>query len=176
MGKGKVKAAIKKAGGKAKAAVKKAGSKVKEKSKYAILLPFKPTMVAAIKLKGGSVKMSDPIEKVALLFKDMIIDKKPKINYEDYLVDNRINNFGEEEAASAIITLILNFIEKIKKKKEAGETLSKEEQFVLDKAEDATDAVKDAAGSAAKNWFADLWYIWVGILLIVIIAYFRKGK
>lgn len=181
MAKGRLKNKIKDKVQKAKDKVNKAKDKVKNlsaKVQYAKLLPFKPIMVKALKNKGMPVSMATKMEKLVPLFTDVIIKKKTKQNFEDY---EPMNTYGDAhlehlaaEAAQAAVDFILSFIKQLKDKKDRGEALSPDEQNILEGAEKVADAAEDAAKSGAKNWFADLWYIWVALIALLLIFAVKK--
>ena len=153
--------------------------KIKDKIKsaankvgYARLLVFKPVLVQALKKKGAKVSMSTKMDVLVPMFKDVVIDKKAVLNYDDY---NCIEHVAEE-AADAIVTLVLEFIKNLKAKKDKGEPLSPDEQNILDASEKVAESVKDGAKEAGKDWFFDMWYLWVAVAALLIYFAVKKKK
>lgn len=169
MAKGRIKKKIKE---KIKEVKDKASNAV-AKAKYSVLLPFKGVMVKALKQKGFPVSNATKIEKLAPMFADIIIRKKTKIDFLEY---EHLDVPPEvaEAAAPAIIDLILSFIQGLKNKKDRGEKLTPDEENILNGAEKVADAAKDAAASGAKNWFADLWFVWVAVIALLLFFAFKK--
>jgi len=154
-------------------------NRIKEKIKgaaqkvgYSRLLVLKPVLVAALKKKGAKVSMSTKIDVLVPMFKDIVIDKKAVLNYEDYESNNLEHVYAE--AADAVVTLVLNFIKNLKEKKDRGEKLSPDEENILAGSEKVAESVKEGAKTYGKNWFFDLWYIWVAVAGILI--YFAVKK
>lgn len=176
MAKGRLKAKVKKAISKAKDKAKSVGKKLS----YAQLTPFKPVMVAALKKRGVSnVGIGTKMSTLVPLFHDVIIKGKTKLNFEDYAPKLAVTEHMEHvyaEAADAIIGAVLDFIQNLKNKKDSGAPLSKEEEAILEGSEKVADAAVDAGKDAAKNWFADLWYIWVAVIAFLIFLAVRKKK
>jgi len=168
-----------------KAQRKEDRKKIKDKIKgaankvgYARLIVFKPVMVQALKKKGARVSMSTKMDKLVPMFKDIVIEHKPVLNYEDY--ENNLDTSEDlehiyAEASEAVIQLVLNFISNLKAKKDRGEKLSADEQNILEGSEKVADSVKEGAKEYGKNWFFDLWYIWVLVAgLLVYMAVKKK--
>ena len=151
---------------KIKGAVKKVG--------YARLLVFKPVLVQALKKKGAKVSMSTKMEVLVPMFKDVVIDKKAVLNYDDY---NCLEHVGADEV-EMVVGLILDFIKKLKAKKDSGEKLSPEEEEVLAGAE--KEAEKEMKGEGKddgdKNWLKDFWYIWVALAVLLVYFVVKKKK
>ena len=154
--------------------VKGAVSGAAAKLGYAKLLVFKPVLVAALKKKGAKVSMSTKMEVLVPMFKDVVIDKKAVLNYDDY---NCLEHVGADEV-EMVVQLVLNFIKNLKAKKDAGEPLSKDDQDVLDGAE--KEAEKEMKGEDAsgmqKNWLKDFWYIWVALAVLLVYFAVKKKK
>jgi hypothetical protein len=169
MGRRKIKDIIKGAVSGVKGAVKGGVKKLG----YANLLVFKPVMVAALKKKGARVTLSTKMEKLVPMFKDVVIDKKPVLNYEDY---DCLEHVGADEV-EMVVQLVLNFIKNLKAKKDAGEPLSKEDEDVLDGAEkEAEKEMKGENASTEKNWLKDFWYIWVALAVLLVYFVVKKKK
>ena len=165
MAKGRIKKAIKKAKDKTKATVKK----LKENGGYAPLLPFKAIMVAALKKKGESVKLSTPMSKLAPLFRDVIVRKKTTRNYGDLYLES----LAEEEII-AIVREVMDFIKSLTKKKENNERLSEEEKEIVEEGEKVAKDISEKGTEAGGNWFADNKMIIIGAAAVVLFLVFRK--
>ncbi len=153
--------------------VKGAVSGAAAKLGYAKLLVFKPVIVAALKKKGAKVSMSTKMEVLVPMFKDVVIDKKAVLNYDDY---NCLEHVGADEV-EMIVQAVLNFIKNLKAKKDAGEPLSKEDNDVLDGAEkEAEKEMKGENASTEKNWLKDFWYIWVALAVLLVYFAVKKKK
>ena len=162
--------------------IKGAKDKVKDKLKplvkklgYTNLLVFKPVIVAALKKKGAKVSLSTKMEVLVPMFKDVVIDKKPVLNYEDY---NCLEHVGADEV-EMVVQLVLNFIKNLKAKKDAGEPLSKEDEDVLDGAEKVAEKEMKGEGKdddGNKNWLKDFWYIWVALAVLLVYFAVKKKK
>jgi hypothetical protein len=151
---------------KIKGVVKKVG--------YARLLVFKPVLVAALKKKGARVSMSTKMEELVPMFKDVVIDKKAVLNYEDY---DCLEHVVPPQAVEGIVQVVLEFIKQLKAKKEKGEKLTEEEQAVLDGAEvEADKEMKGENASTDKNWLKDFWYIWVALAVLLVYFVVKKKK
>ena len=170
-----------------KNAIKKAGKgfkhlagnvlKAYETAGLAVLLPFKPLMVSALNKKGVPVSRKDKIGKIAVLFHDKVVANKQHLEYSHY------EHLGEEIAFSAgkqIVQAVIDFIQRLKDKKERGETLTPDESNILahsDKVETVIDkATTEAETNKAKNWFVEFWWVWVLIIAALILMYVNKGK
>jgi hypothetical protein len=152
---------------KIKGAVKKVG--------YARLIVFKPVLVQALKKKGAKVSLSTKMEVLVPMFKDVVIDKKAVLNYEDY---DCLEHVGADEV-EMVVGLILDFIKKLKAKKDAGEPLTPEEKEVVEGAE--KEAEKEMKGEGKnddgdKNWLKDFWYIWVALAVLLVYFVVKKKK
>lgn len=156
-----------------------------ELAKFAPLLPFKGTMVKMIKEKGGAVSMSDPMDKVANLFYQMVIKKD---GYEQFFVDYDLTDVTPDHAAVAIgviVNAILDFFRKSKEKKDQGQSLSKIESQAAKAAEFAqakgtelqakaeTQAKKEASAKVGeKLLFDEKTQIALGLGLLALIGLF----
>jgi hypothetical protein len=160
--------------------IKGAKDKVKDKLKplaqklgYSKLLVFKPVLVQALKKKGAKVSMSTKMEVLVPMFKDVVIDKKAVLNYDDY---NCLEHVGADEV-EIVVQMVLDFIKNLKAKKDKGEPLSKEDEDVLDGAEkEAEKEMKGENASTDKNWLKDFWYIWVALAVLLIYFAVKKKK
>lgn len=151
--------------------------KRKERVGYAKLLIFKPVIVAALKKKGARVSMSTKMDKLVPMFKDIVIEHKNVVNYEDYekpFTNSFEEHLAEADAAEMVVKIVLDFIAKLKEKKDKGEKLTPDEENILNGAEKVADAAKEGAASASKSWFADLWYIWVAVIALLIFVAVKK--
>jgi hypothetical protein len=163
----KVKGAV----GGVKGAVKGAAAKLG----YSKLLVFKPVLVAALKKKGAKVSMSTKMEVLVPMFKDVVIDKKAVLNYDDY---NCLEHVGADEV-ELVVQMVLDFIKKLKAKKDAGEPLSKDDQDVLDGAEEEAEKKMEGEekdNNVGKNWLKDFWYIWVALAVLLVYFAVKKKK
>lgn len=163
--KGRIKAAIKKAKDKTKSTVKK----LKEVGGYAPLLPFKPVMVSILKSKGEDVNLSTKMDKLAPLFRDVIIRKKTTRNYGDLYLES----LAEEEIVS-IVREVLDFIKTLAKKKQDNERLSEDERKIVEQSEKVADDIKENGTKAGGNWFKDNMIIIIGAAAVVLFLAFRK--
>jgi hypothetical protein len=160
--------------------IKGAKDKVKDKLKplaqklgYSKLLVFKPVLVAALKKKGAKVSMSTKMEVLVPMFKDVVIDKKAVLNYDDY---NCLEHVGADEV-EIVVQMVLDFIKNLKAKKDKGEPLSKEDEDVLDGAEkEAEKEMKGENASTDKNWLKDFWYIWIALAVLLVYFVVKKKK
>jgi hypothetical protein len=152
---------------KIKGAAKKVG--------YARLLVFKPVLVQALKKKGAKVSMSTKMEVLVPMFKDVVIDKKAVLNYDDY---NCLEHVGADEV-ELVVQMVLDFIKKLKAKKDAGEPLSPEEKDVVDGAEEEAEKKMEGEekdNNVGKNWLKDFWYIWVALAVLLVYFVVKKKK
>ena len=163
--KGKVKAAIKKAKDKTKSTVKT----LKQVGGYAPLLPFKGVMVSALKSKGEDVSMSTKMDKLAPLFRDVIIRKKTTRNYGDLYLES----LAEDEII-AIVREVLDFVKTLAKKKQNNERLSEDEKKIVEQAEKVADDVKEKGLESGGNWFADNKIIIIAVAVVVLFLVFKK--
>jgi hypothetical protein len=160
--------------------IKGAKDKVKDKLKplaqklgYSKLLVFKPVLVAALKKKGAKVSMSTKMEVLVPMFKDVVIDKKAVLNYDDY---NCLEHVGADEV-EIVVQMVLDFIKNLIAKKDKGEPLSKEDEDVLDGAEkEAEKEMKGENASTDKNWLKDFWYIWIALAVLLVYFVVKKKK
>lgn len=165
--KGRIKSAVKKATDKTKSTVKK----LKQVGGYAPLLPFKPVMVNILKSKGESVSMATKMDKLAPLFRDVVIRKKTTRNYGDLYLES----LAEEEIIS-IVREVLDFIKSIAKKKQDNERLSEDERKIVEQSEKVADEIKEN-GTGAKtdsNWFKDNMIVILGAAAVILFLVFRK--
>jgi hypothetical protein len=163
--KGRIKSAVKKVKDKTKATVKK----LKDTGGLAVLLPFKQTMVNALRKKGENVSMSTKMDKLVPLFHERIILKKTKINYEDL----------EHIAAAAVLALVpvvLGFIQELIKRKKEGKVMNEEDAEILKDAERSAEdiSVKGTDAKTESNWFKDNMVVILGAAAVVLFLVFRK--
>lgn len=171
MAKGKLKGKIKKAVQKAKDKTKSTVKQLKQVGGYAPLLPFKPVMVNILKSKGESVSMATKMDKLAPLFRDVVIRKKTTRNYGNLYLES----LAEEEIIS-IVREVLDFIKTIAKKKQDNERLSEDERKIVEQSEKVADEIKEN-GTGAKtdsNWFKDNMVIIIGAAAVILFLAFRK--
>jgi hypothetical protein len=162
---GRIKSAVKKAKDKTKSTVKK----LKDTGGYAPLLPFKAIMVTALKRKGENVKLSTPMNKLAPLFRDVIIRKKTTRNYGDLYLEN----IAEEEIIG-LVREVMDFIKTLVKRKENNERLSEEEKEIVTEGEKVAEDIKVKGTDAGGNWFKDNMVIILGAAAVVLFLLFRK--
>lgn len=143
-GGGIVKRTTKKLIGRAKDKLKNLG----QNSKYALLLPFKGLMFAALKAKGVKTPNND-ISTISRAFFQVIIKKQPYVasNYEEENID--------PVTISMIVKTVINFIKGLKKKKEEGEVLTGEEETILNDAEKIAEEVEDAGNALQSRTTSD---------------------
>ena len=123
------------------------------------LLPLKVAMITVLKLRKQPVKLTDSIDKVALLFYHAVVEGKNSFEYQMY---ENVNKYGlsvvapqhlVEEVTSGIIKAILDWFKERKAKKDAGEKLPPEEEAALAKAEEgAKEAEEKAANANLTFW------------------------
>lgn len=139
--------------------------------KFAPLVPFYPVMVTMLNKRGvkHGKKMEDVVEK----FINNIVKKKK--NFDDF-------GFGEEdvneldfnsynvvppELIEGAVQIVIEFFKQLKKRKDAGEKLSTEEEGMLNAVEQVTDSIKDGAEEEAGSMIKEFLFSWKGGLLAV---------
>ena len=112
---------VKKANAKLIAEIKKNGGKLSKRTAFGLLLPLKPTMVAILKARSIPVKMSDTMEKICMLFADVVIRGKQSLQYQMYEKLNHLDIPPEaiEAAAPAIMSTIQLILKWFKDKVDA---------------------------------------------------------
>ena len=123
------------------------------------LAPYIPMMRRAIKKKGK--KPDKSLLGIVKQFRKYVLQKQSYdcsdgtyFSYDEYK-----KNYLDPITVSALVKLIMGYINKIKAKEAAGEELSKNEQEMLDLAKDGEQAVIDGATDEAKfrigDWVMD---------------------
>jgi len=163
--KGRIKSAVKKAKDKTKATVKK----LKDVGGYAPLLPFKGVMVAALKRKGENVSLSTKMDKLAPLFRDVIIRKKTTRNYGDLYLESLA-----EDEIMAIVREVLDFVKTLANRKKNNERLSEDEKEIVESSEKVAQDITVKGTEAGGNWFKDNMVIVLGVAAVVLFLLFRK--
>lgn len=159
------------------------------------LLPFKSTMLRALKRKGvAGLKDTDSIKKIALMFFNVIVSGKSSLDYAFFEQFNHaeedgnytdtgselITEAGESIPYLAIITSIMNYIKNIFQKKDNGSTLNPDEAAIAeDAASDIDDVELDENGQpmqpmTEKTWFKALVAVLVLVVIVFIIKKFAK--
>lgn len=189
---------IKKVATKVKSTAKKVGSIIADKAQdvpFQPLLPLKPVMMAALKLKGLST--SGSIREVALRFYDNIVKRN---NFDEGSLDDRYPTISEPvyqnytdpdnfdpATVTAIVSAIIGYVKKVKEKKAAGEKLTKTQEAVnrvTDEVEQRydeakTEAVRDEVGGAVLNiadFIEKYWWAILGAGALGYMAYKSTGK
>lgn len=146
---------------------------------YALLLPVKPQMVAALKIKGLPVPKE--IDKLAESFYNKVVKQS---NF-DTQVDNNphgfatfgetthVNHMIPPEVISSVVTAIISYIGAVKKKKQEGKDLSKAEKAINEVSETAETAAIEGATDVAHRLTGEtiikyLPYVLGGIVLIIV--------
>jgi hypothetical protein len=169
MGKGKLKGRIKAVVKKAKDKTKSTVKQLKDVGGYAPLLPFKGVMVAALKRKGENVSLSTKMDKLAPLFRDVIIRKKTTRNYGDLYLES----LAEDEIIS-IVREVLDFVKTLANKKKNNERLSEDEKEIVTEGEKVAEEIKEKGTEAGGNWFKDNMVIILGAAAVILFLVFRK--
>lgn len=144
---------------------------------FKVLLPFKKLMITALKTKHIPVSPSDKIDRVAVLFNDHVINKKSAYDAKD---TEFLNEEGSEhiyaEAAQQIIKIILEFIKKLKEKKDSGKQLTQDENQIVEEAQKVADTVDtEPSQKEGGNWIKDNWIL-LAIGSVVVYFLFIKKK
>lgn len=157
---------------KAKENVKKAVSTVADKAKelakkganaslYIPLLPLRLIMTTALKNKGVTNPPKD-IGELAFMFHKRVIKGENTYSFDEaslYNSDNvdNYNHFIEPATITVIVTAIIQWVKKIKEKKDNNQPLDKEEQVVAEKIDEVEKELdqKIETAEAPKNWFKD---------------------
>lgn len=112
---------VKKANAKLIAEIKKNGGKLSNRTAFGLLLPLKPSMVAILKMRNIPVKITDSMEKICLLFADVVIKGKQSLQYQMYEKLNHLDIPPEaiEAAAPAIMSTVQLILKWFKDKLDA---------------------------------------------------------
>lgn len=127
---------------------------------YAPLLPLRIIMTTALKNKGVTNPPKD-IGELGFMFHKRVIKGENTYSFDEaslYNSDN-VDNYNHIEPATitVIVTAIVNWVKKIKEKKENNQPLDKEEQVVAEKIDEVEKELdqKIETADAPKNWFKD---------------------
>lgn len=109
---------------------------------FAVLAPYKPLMILALKSKGHSVSNSDSIKDISLLFYQSVIQNRQSFDFRKQHLDptdtssllvNPVDGSKNPVSPSQVKTIILQVVSYIKNvidKKTAGQSLTPTEQVV----------------------------------------------
>lgn len=144
----------------------------KQKMKWALLVPFKPVMLKALKKKGFDLK-GKKISEIATRFKEIVINKKN--NFETDV--SMFETDAEEqhiiaEAASGIIKGILEFIKGLFKKKEQGAELSETEREIVEGAEKVSATIDEGKKEVVSDSVGEIVTKYWWLILIALVAIF----
>lgn len=164
--------------------LKKVGQTAGDVTIWAPIAPLRPMMRKALAAKGKDPGKKTHTGELAKIFYNEIVSKQG--NYEEINIDFDLQSDNiVDEAATAIISGIIEFIKGIKKKKAEGKQLNKTEQVITDGTEIAETKIKESAQNEAatavgKSILFDrktqliLAVVLIGIILLV--WYFRKNQ
>ena len=174
---------VKKHGGKVVKIVKKVGGFILESSVFLPLMPFKGSMKKMIKNRGVNPKKSFP--DLLTQFASVVMKKK-SYDYTPMYEYDRVNDvYNIAPAILALIPMVIKFFTSLKKKKQRGEPLTKEESQVVDFVDEAVVDLKGAAveevdkssGKFLRENATKIVGGFVGlILLIILYKHFSKAK
>lgn len=171
------------------------GAKIKDKvgdaidfaksvgSPWLLLLPVRPQMIAALKIKG--IKPPSEMEALAESFYNNVVKQSGFDNSVDNNPDGfahfsevsrEKNNFIPPEAVSVIVSAIITFIKGIKEKKEAGKALSKVEKAVDEVSTTAENAAYEGAMDEAQQQVGEQVIKWLPYVLGAIVLLFVLKK
>ena len=109
--------------------IKKGLKRVGQAAVFAPLIPLKPVMLKALEKKGKRPAKKTPIGEVAKLFYNEIVTHYDD-NFEPIEMDFELDNI-DPVTISSLVSAIVTFIKGLKKKKKAGEPLTKTEDTIV---------------------------------------------
>jgi hypothetical protein len=164
--------------------VGKIAKKVLQASAFLPLFPLKPMLVKILKGKGKNVSMKTDMADLANMFYNTVVRKQDK-SFEAIDLDE-ITSTDEHvigTAVAAVVGGIISFIKAIKKKKAAGQKLTKIEEDVATGTEQVEKQIKEgaqdeAAQSVGKKLLFDrkTQLIVVGVVVAIIAFVFVVRK